>query len=210
MTVCWASRREEASAVVTTTQRSAAQVASGKPRAQARRCVQQTEVKSSAGPPAADCHLDLRSPGDPGDAPARSAGKGRGILGCSTAASSREQRLWATSEKSIRVRSDRPRARSRFRRPMSQSRHSTRRPDQGQSRAYARRKGGLSGAALSGCDGNALSWRRHQAALPFNCSQMYYKGFFLIFANILGYFSGVFFTFSTTISRWRTSVPGMA
>ena len=52
-----------------------------------------------------------------------------GRRGCSTTASFREHRPWATSEKSISARSERPRARSRFLSPTSQSRHNTRLPD---------------------------------------------------------------------------------
>ena len=80
-----------------------------------------------------------------------------------------------------------------------------------QRRAHSRRKGGFAGAALPGDHGDTLSPMFHDGGTssPIG-SQVYYKGFFLIFANILGYFSGVFFTFFTRISRCRTSVPGMA
>ena len=44
------------------------------------------------------------------------------------------------------------------------------------------------------------------APLP---SSSYYNGFFLIFANGLGYFFGVSAIFFIKMTRWVTSVPGM-
>ena len=50
---------------------------------------------------------------------------------------------------------------------------------------------------------------RSRHHLTFKCQYPYYNGFFLIFANGLGYFFGVSAIFFIKITRWTTSVPGI-
>ena len=83
----------------------------------------------------------------------------------------------------------------------------------GQRGAGARHEGGLSRAALAGHHGDTLSMGCH-ARPPYhifvlNVSNTYYNGFFLIFANGLGYFFGVSLIFLIKITRWDTPIPGI-
>ena len=109
----------------------------------------------------------------------------------------------ATSEKSISARSVSPRARSRFRRPMSQSTHSTRLPLWASAAPTPAVREVFPVPPLP--DTTAIHCPL-TAPLP---SSLYYNGFFLIFANGLGYFFGVSATFFMKMTRWVTSVPGI-
>ena len=119
---------EELRTVVTTTQRSAAAVASKKPSprpagASSRQksyCIRTARRRDAICSPVTGC---------PRWRIGAVSKESFASWGWDTTALSRVQRCWATSEKSIRAASERPRAISRFRRPMSQSTHSTRRPD---------------------------------------------------------------------------------
>ena len=127
ITVCWASRREEASDVVTTTARSAPHTARENPYprpagASSRHRSKSCRTRSSRA--AISSSVTWRPRSRTGAVRRNRPGR----RGCSTTAALSEQRPWATSVKSIRAWSDRPSARSRFRSPTSQSTHSTRSP----------------------------------------------------------------------------------
>ena len=118
-------------------------------------------------------------------------------MGWLTTACSRVHRPDSTSEKSIRALSLRPRARSRFRREMSQSRHSTFLPMD--ARAKPMQEVNVVFPVPPLPDTTAM-------ILPI--VPPYFRGDFLIFAKGRGNWDGVGRTLRMTTTRCRTSVQG--
>ena len=118
-------------------------------------------------------------------------------MGWRTTASSRVQRPPITSEKSIRALSLRPKARSRFRRVMSQSRHSTFFPRE------ARAKPMLEVNVVFPVPPLPDTTAMISPIVP-----PYLRGDFLILAKARGNCRGVGFTLRMSTTRCRTSVQG--